>query len=188
MPIASVFKAAAWQILFFAGLVIGFHRPALARFWAQRPHLRDRLGVAVLVAAAFLVLAHARGWFPGLDKATLGREHTEALVWPRLLLVALFLQAFYILITWFWRPLNRAVGWFLLPLGSASLWTFTWHLLVMVPLYNLIDYWQVTQNPWLGTLLQLLALGTIWASIWLYRRWRGLAEARPFPAWPRRPG
>ncbi|RIH83236.1 OpgC protein [Meiothermus luteus] len=188
VPIASVFKAAAWQILFFAGLVIGFHRPALARFWAQRPHLRDRLGVAVLVAAAFLVLAHARGWFPGLDKATLGREHTEALVWPRLLLVALFLQAFYILITWFWRPLNRAVGWFLLPLGSASLWTFTWHLLVMVPLYNLIDYWQVTQNPWLGTLLQLLALGTIWASIWLYRRWRGLAEARPFPAWPRRPG
>lgn len=172
VPIASIFTAAAWQVLFFGGLVVGFHRLELAQFWAKRPRLRDGLGVWVLLSAGALVVVHAQDWLPWLDKAVLGDELTTAMVWPRLLLVALYLQAFYIFITWFWQPLNRAVGWFLIPLGSASLWTFTGHLMVMVPLYNLLDYWEVTQNPWLGTGLQLLALWTIWGSIQLYRRWR----------------
>ncbi|WP_158539616.1 OpgC domain-containing protein [Meiothermus sp. QL-1] len=171
-PIASVFKAAAWQILFFGGMVLGFHRQALARFWAARPRWRDALGAGVLLLAGLMLVGHVRGWFPSVDQAVLGPAHTEALVWPRLLLVALYLQAFYLLVTWFWRPLACGLGWFLLPLGSASLWAFTWHLLVMVPLYNLTDYWALTQNPWMGTLLQTLALGVIWGSILLYRRWR----------------
>ncbi|GEM84555.1 OpgC domain-containing protein [Meiothermus hypogaeus] len=171
-PIASIFMPAAWQVLFFVGLVVGFHRLELARFWAQRPWLRDGLGIGVLLTAAALIMVHAQGWLPWLDRSVLGDANTEPLVWPRLLLVALYLQAFYILITWFWLPLSRGVGWFLIPLGSASLWTFTAHLIAMVPLYNLLDYWEVTQNPWRGTGLQLLALGGIWASIQLYRWWR----------------
>lgn len=170
-PIASIFMPAAWQILFFAGLVVGFHRLELARFWAQRPRLRDGLGVGVLLTATALIMVHAQGWLPWLDQAVLGDQYTETLVWPRLLLVALYLQAFYIFVTWFWQPLSRGVGWFLIPLGSASLWTFSAHLIAMVPLYNLLDYWEVTQNPWRGTGLQLLALGSIWASIHLYRWW-----------------
>ncbi|WP_299430162.1 OpgC domain-containing protein [uncultured Meiothermus sp.] len=171
-PIASIFTAAAWQILFFAGLVVGFHRLELAQFWAQRPWLRNGLGVGILLLAVALMVVHAQGWLPWLDQAVLGDEHTAAMVWPRLLLVVLYLQAFYIFTTWCWLLLNRGVGWFLIPLGSASLWTFTGHLMVMVPLYNLLDYWKVTQNPWLGTGLQLLALLAIWASIQLYRRWQ----------------
>ncbi|MDW8425826.1 MAG: OpgC domain-containing protein [Meiothermus sp.] len=174
-PISTLFFEGAWQILFFVGLVIGFHRQTLSRFWAQRPFARDVLGGLILVLAALFVFVRVKGLWPGLDALVVGSQPQQQLIWPRLLLVALYLQAFYILITWFWRPIHKATGWLLVPLGSASLWTFTWHLLIMLPLYNLLDYAAVTSNIWAGTAFHMLALLTIWSSIVLYRRWRNKA-------------
>ncbi len=178
-PISTLFFEGAWQLLFFGGLVIGFHREGLSRFWAKHPYWRDGLGGLVLLVATFLIVVKVRGWWPELDRLAVGSEAQQQLVCPRLLLVLLYLQAFYLLVTWFWKPLNWLAGWLLLPLGSASLWTFTWHLLIMLPLYNLFDYAALTSNIWVGTAFHALSLLVIWGSILLYRRWRkaGLREA-----------
>ena len=168
-PIASIFMPAAWQVLFFFGLVIGHHRTDLAAWWARLPKLRDGLGGILLIAAVGILVMYATGH---RLEAALGEDNKFNLVPLRLLLVGLFLQAFYVLVTWAWRPLASALGWLLLPLGSASLWAFTMHFVVMLPLYNLTDYWTLTQNPLWGTLLQLLGVAAVWASIVLYRKLR----------------
>lgn len=172
VPISTLFFEAAWQLLFFGGLVIGFHRERLSRFWAKNHHLRDALGWLTLLAGALFIVVKVRDLWPELNQVVIGNEPQQQLIWPRLLLVILYLQAFYLLITWFWKPLNRATGWLLIPLGSASLWTFTWHLIVMLPLYNLFDYAALTSNIWVGTAFHVLSLLVIWSSILLYRRWR----------------
>nr|WP_279381085.1 OpgC domain-containing protein [Meiothermus sp. CFH 77666] len=178
VPISTLFFEPAWQLLFFGGLIIGFHRERLSRFWAQIPYVRDGLSGLIFLTAALFIVVKVNGLWPQLDKVAIGDDPQQLLVWPRLLLVALYLQAFYLLITWFWKPLNKATGWLLIPLGSASLWTFTWHLIVMVPLYNLLDYPELTSNIWAGTAFHLLSLLIIWSSILLYRRWRKSRSAQ----------
>lgn len=178
-PIANIFFPAAWQVLFFLGLVIGYHRTDLAAWWVKRPKLRDGLGALVLLVGVALLALYATGH--RLESA-LGEEHKYNLVPLRLLLVALFLQALYVLVTWAWKPLSSGLGWLLLPLGSASLWAFTMHFVVMLPMYNLINYWHVTENRWLGTLLQLLGVAAVWASILLYRWLKKNQTLAPTPA------
>lgn len=177
VPISTLFFEAPWQLLFFGGLIIGFHREDLARLWSQNRMLRDGISLAVMLAAVLFIVVKVRGLWPQLDHWVVGSEPQQKLVWPRLLLVALYLQAFYLLITWFWKPLYRLTGWLLIPLGSASLWTFTWHLLIMLPLYNLLDYPALSSNIWLGTGFHFLILLVILGSILLYRRWRSRAAA-----------
>ncbi len=178
IPISTLFFEPAWQLLFFGGLIIGFHRERLGRFWARIPYVRDILSGLIFLTAALFIVVKVNGLWPQLDKVAIGDDPQQLLVWPRLLLVALHLQAFYLLITWFWKPLSKATGWLLIPLGSASLWTFTWHLIVMVPLYNLLDYPELTSNIWVGTAFHLLSLLIILSSILLYRRWRQYRSAQ----------
>jgi len=177
-PISTLFFEPAWQLLFFGGLVIGFHRERLNRFWAKNHYFRDGLGGLILLTATVFVVVKVKGLWPELNQVVIGSEAQQRLVWPRLLLVALYLQAFYLLISWLWQPLNKATGWLLIPLGSASLWTFTWHLIVMLPLYNLFDYAALTSNIWVGTAFHVLSVLFIWSTILLYRRWRKSSRRR----------
>ena len=55
LPFAVYFDVLPWQILFFGGLALGFHRAALVRFFSSIPVVRAVLeGLVVAVALAFL--------------------------------------------------------------------------------------------------------------------------------------
>lgn len=166
---------ATWQVFFFVGLVIGFHRAELSRALARKPWLRDGAAAVVLLVAVVFTYMHIRGNYlwPGLPRLVLGQENKIAMGPLRLSLVALYLLTFYILTAWFWKPLNTLLGWLLIPLGSASLWTFTWQLIVIVLLYNIPAFYR-QDEPWQGTFWQALGVLIIWGSIqgyrWLRRR------------------
>ena len=160
--------------------MIGYHREDLSKLLAQFAPLRTVLSGAVVVAAiAFLwSYTHGHNLWPSLPALALGEDNKTNLTPARLLMTALYIQAFYILVTSLWKPLYRVLGWLLIPLGSASLWTFTGHIVAIAVLYNLPLYVSTEDNVWAGTLWDCLAILGIWASIHLYRRFRPGRTAR----------
>lgn len=159
-----------WQIFFFMGLAIGFHRADMGRLWARVPWLRDGLSALILIAAIWFIWMQFSGnyFWPNLPQVVLGQENKIAMGPARLAIVSLFMMAFYVFATWFWKPLNAISGWLFIPLGSASLWTFTWQLIAIVVLYNIPGFYK-QDYQWQGTLWQLLGIGIIWGSIQGYR-------------------
>ncbi len=170
LPFATLPPPAAWQPIFFGALVIGYHRDWLARRLRSVP-VRRMLAAAVLLAAAVFVVIHVTEYrlWPGLPEALGEREARMA--WPRLALVALYLQSFYLLTTWFWKPLQRGLGWLLIPLGQAALWSFTIHLVVIDLLLNLPGF-DLHSGKLRGTLWQILAIMLVWASLQIRRHIR----------------
>ena len=159
-----------WQIFFFMGLAIGFHRADMGRLWARVPWLRDGLSALILIAAIWFIWMQFSGnyFWPNLPQVVLGQENKIAMGPARLAIVSLFMMAFYVFATWFWKPLNAISGWLFIPLGSASLWTFTWQLIAIVVLFNIPGFYK-QDYQWQGTLWQLLGIGIIWGSIQGYR-------------------
>jgi hypothetical protein len=136
----SIFDVAVWQLLFYNGLVLGFHRASLTRLsrfvsnpavvlalvaafvgmiQLSRLHLTDHLsdlGIAGLNAASFEVV---------FGKMHLGPGRVLAFI----LLAALVWQV----LTRLWRPLSAALGWLLMPLGQRALFAYGAHLFLIGP-------------------------------------------------------
>ncbi|MEM9564265.1 MAG: OpgC domain-containing protein [Actinomycetota bacterium] len=131
--------------LFLGGLLLGYHRSAIAEAWRRIPGRRLADGVAVVLAVVLGVL-HARGWqdWPAIgDLLTAGNpeeplwvRESELPVWP-LLVVGLYLRVGWLIADRLWEPLRRTVGPVLLPLGQASLFTFVAHLVAIPVFLNL---------------------------------------------------
>lgn len=176
---AATFPLAAWQVLFVNALAIGYHREELTAWLAYesaRPHgvgigFRLGLGAAACgVLALFAVLsveqAHAMGQsaaaFRGLDlfdKASLGIGRLAAFASAALLA--------YAAVTFAWRPIERGLGWLLIPLGQASLYAYAVHLFVIVAAYNIPPYVGGDGEGWElhNTIGQLLLVLLIWAMV-----------------------
>jgi hypothetical protein len=181
LPFATYLSLEAWQLLFFSGLTIGYHRTwfgeQLARF---RPYWFLYAGLITIAAIVLIVLyrQHATPlWL-------FDRENVEAarvaLTPRRLLLVAIYLQFFYLLVTWFWVPLRTALGWFVLSLGRNSLWIYALHLPLIVLFRSAPFLTDLDRN--LGTVAQLLAIALLWGSVKL-RDWaNGAAYRAALPA------
>ncbi len=158
-PFAVYFDVLPWQILFFGGLALGFHRAALIRFFAGIPSIRAVLEIAVVLVALVFLVIHATEYriWPSLPALL---EPMEELPFARLALAMLSMLAAYILLSWFWKPLRTAFGWLLEPLGRASLWSFTMHFYVILVLWNLPMF--QTSNVWVW---QVLAVALVWLSL-----------------------
>ncbi len=133
----SVFHLAAWQALFFTGLVIGYHRERIAA-WARRIPMMPYLTVLTLLCAGLI-------WFHRHSAEILGRFSPDGdptvltarlfdkgdVRIGRLIAFAIFFQFFLALVTVAWQPLFKAVGWLLLPLGQSALLAYGTHLFVI---------------------------------------------------------
>jgi hypothetical protein len=176
---ARMFPLAAWQVLFMNALVLGYHRQELAAWMtrtAERPRAARtglRLGLAAAASGLLLVAvvltagqAHAMGQaLPALaafdlyDKPSLGIG--------RLVTFAGAALATYAALTFCWRPIERAVGWLLIPLGQASLYAYAVHLFMILVAYNVPPYVGSDQAGWElhNTVGQLLLVLVIWAMV-----------------------
>jgi hypothetical protein len=134
----SVFHLAAWQVLFFTGLVIGYHRERIAS-WARRIPMMPYLTTLTALCAGLI-------WFHRNSAAILSRfspdgdptaltaqlfDKSDVRI-GRLIAFAIFFQFFLALVTVAWEPLSWALGWFLLPLGQSALLAYSTHLFVIV--------------------------------------------------------
>lgn len=169
----SVFHLAAWQVLFFTGLVAGYHRERIAA-WARRIPTMPYLAVLTASCAGLIWFhrhsAELLGRFsPDGDPAVLMQRFFDKgdVRIGRLIAFAIFFQFALLLVTVAWRPLLKALGWFLLPLGQSALLAYSTHLFVIA----LFTYY-VPRIPALhntsavaNTLVQLVGLGLVYGVV-----------------------
>jgi hypothetical protein len=159
------FPLGAWQVLFFTGLVIGFHRQRLARWMHARPGAHFAViglavGVTLLVAWSF----HASG------DAALDVFAKVPLRPARLVGFAAAAILAYTLVTLAWEPLRRATGWLLLPLGQHALYCYIVHFFLIVLMLNVLPADMEAQASWvspalIGTFLQLGLVASVWVLV-----------------------
>lgn len=168
------FPLLAWQFIFVLGMCSGWYKDELMSL------ARTRTGHCVIV----LMVIYA------LVMMFIAQNHTNPFM-PRALLMEVIPPAdfnwfyyhfaaknslgpcrvlndfslmllVYLILTFCWQPIARAVGWFLIPLGQHSLYTFIVHVFVvlMVSQFVHFDLWH---QAWLrNTALHLTALGVLW--------------------------
>ncbi|MEM9464547.1 MAG: hypothetical protein AAGA90_04210 [Actinomycetota bacterium] len=158
--------------LFFGGLLLGYHRDAVAAAW-RRLRFHRAADVAAVVAALTVGVLHARGWrelaplgdflTAGAPDEPLWARESEMPIGP-LLGVMLFMRAGWIIADRLYQPLRRTLGWLLLPLGEAALFTFVAHLVAIPVFYNLPgfplddDVSTVTATLWVAAYLASILL------------------------------
>ena len=138
------FPLAAWQVLFVTGNVLGFYRGALTQ-WLQRfRRLRVvavSLGLAVTLALISLAWGTENGAqfaFFDIDPNVLNESFFKVPLrpWRIVAFVSVAIVA-YTSATYFWVPIRRVLGWLMLPLGQAALYSYIVHFFLILLVYNL---------------------------------------------------
>src|SRR5205085_3553007 len=131
--------------LFLTGLVLGWHHSTLTERLARFPR-RPALGVSAGLFAALVLFDRYSDRLALLIGGTADRATDVKLfllevvfakgdVRPgRIIASIVVFGFFYLLVTECWRPISRALGWFLLPLGQSALYAYAAHVVLAVPI------------------------------------------------------
>lgn len=167
----AYFPLAAWQVLFVNGLVLGWHRAALAAAARERLRALRRAPALLSLATPLLALA-STSWLGRAELGALAFDPMTGLfakpsLGPgRLVLFLAIFAAAYLVLTVAWQPINRLVGWLLLPLGQNALYGYTMQLVLLVPLYNLFPVGiEAPAYTATNSAAQLAAVLAIWMMI-----------------------
>ena len=78
----------------------------------------------------------------------------------------------YAILTRFWQPIWRGLGWFFVPLGQAALYVFIVHIYIVAIVDNVLPFGFPAGQPhlWINTIGHTAAL----AALWLLVRYRVL--------------
>jgi hypothetical protein len=169
----TTFHPAAWQLIFFWAMAVGYHREALWSKFTRLPQLLYFLTSTLLFvwlihlySTEIKVLARV---YPGFDMQTIVTElFNKSTVAPgRILATVIVFQFGYLLLTYFWKPIWSAVGWFFVPLGQNSLYGYTMHVVIIGLFYMLLPYLpgHITERGLINTSLQLGVLFLLWLMI-----------------------
>lgn len=166
-----------WQLLFFGGLTVGFHRYDIAAWWQARTHgFRAGTATAVVGMAALALSANIALVFgPKLleeagSGAALAQWHAmlapyfdkESLAPGRLLLTVTLFTAAFMLFQRYEALILRRAG-FLLTLGQQSLFVYILHSFIIFGLDLLVPQRQLALN----FVISLLTIGIIFGAIHL---------------------
>jgi hypothetical protein len=225
----DTFQTTAWQLWFFGGMVIGYHRNAIWQALGRFPRLRSVVALTILaaalialrltnggplvplapalgleadsgpsgsgsVAAATRVPSDAAGAAalggapaaqgdpsqgpqasesaPGTTgdagQAVLDAVFDKHVARPgRIFAFAVFFPLLYLLLTYAWRPIERATGWLLIPFGQNALYVYALHLFavylsaLILPFIPSFDRFVAWQN----TPVQIVAILLIWLMV-----------------------
>jgi hypothetical protein len=167
------FPLLVWQVLFVIGLVAGYHRRTIVAWLSARTWV-----VAACTGLAFLFaflswgnpyLANSFDLRLAILPDTLYRNLYDALfartyLEPgRLLNVLVLVVAAYAFLTAYWKPVQRALGWFLIPLGQATLYVFIMHVVLIAVVANIPALQQ--GNILLNTAAYAVLLGLLWVMV-----------------------
>jgi len=197
-PIAGnyLFYASAWQVFFFTGIALGWHHSELRVRFANFPR-RAVLILCTLGFGALILLYQLIDRLPRLmadtDQASniqlflLETVFSKSDVRPGRIVASVVVFAFfYLLVNEFWRPLNRSLGWFLVPLGTSALYAYAAHVVLAVPTSVLLDSLEIPDR-YARPVNALVQIGTL-AVIWLLIKGRVLfvSPSRGYAryAWP----
>jgi hypothetical protein len=158
-----VFHVAAWQILFFVAMALGYHRKTVARRAGR--FMQWRWFVVALAATLGLIALYVTA---NPDDATIvSLFDKSSLAVGRLAASAIVFTTMYMATTLCWRPLYRAIGWLFNPLGENSLYSYTMHVMLLVAFYIALPHIGAGdgQDVLANTLLQAGAVVLTWQMI-----------------------
>lgn len=167
------FPLLVWQVLFVIGLVAGFHRRSIVAWLSTHPWI---VAACTGLAVVFAVLSWcnpylANGFdvrlalFPDAAYRTMydalfGRTYLDP---GRLLNVLVLVVAAYAFLTAYWKPVERALGWFLIPLGQATLYVFILHVVLIAIIANIPVLRQ--DDILINTAAYAAILGLLWLMV-----------------------
>jgi hypothetical protein len=141
------FPLLVWQVLFMVGMVAGYHRRQIIGWLSAHSWV---VVVCTVLAAGMAFLAWGNPYlansfdvrvailpdtsYRALYDAYFGRTYLGV---GRLLNVLVLVVAAYALLTAYWKPVHRALGWFLIPLGRATLYVFIVHVALIAVIANI---------------------------------------------------
>lgn len=169
------FPLLIWQVLFVLGMVAGHYR-RLVVGWFSRPRQRALLWACVLLAVALAMFSWTSPYFSNAYDIRLALlpEPTFRTVYDgffgrtdlepgRLLNVLLVIITGYAMLSAYWRPLERALGWFLIPLGQATLYVFILHVFMILGVANIPALRQ--GDIWINTAASVVILALLWTMV-----------------------
>lgn len=170
---SSTFDLAAWQLLFFGAMVIGFHRDALAKKLDTLPHLPYLILASVLLLWLVELRNTDGAWlaqlFPGMNTNAFlaGFFFKNTLAPGRLIASFIVFQFAFLATTLFWKPIQAALGWLLLPLGQNALYAYTMHVIIIALMAAVTPYLpiNIAADGILNTGLQLVIVLALWVMI-----------------------
>lgn len=167
----DVFPFLIWQLPFTHGLVLGYYRARIvSALTSRRGVLLTSAAIALYVGTlVWIWWGHRSGFAPWPFPATAydwlyANGYTRVfLQFGRLLDLPLVIVCAYAVLTRCWKPIDKVIGWFWIPLGQASLYVFIVHVffaiaVAQVPGLDRTSWWQ-------GLLLHTLVLLAIWELV-----------------------
>ncbi|MCU1518710.1 MAG: hypothetical protein JWQ75_3431, partial [Pseudarthrobacter sp.] len=167
------FPLLVWQVLFVLGLVAGFHRHQIVAWLSARTWVVAACTVLALVFA-FLSWCNpyvANGFdmrlaiipdsaYRAMYDSFFARTYLDP---GRLLNVLVLVVAAYAFLTAYWKPVERALGWFLIPLGQATLYVFILHVALIAVIANIPLLRQ--GDILINTAAYAVVLGLLWVMV-----------------------
>ena len=175
----NAFALPAWQLIFFHGLAVGWFKVEIASYMHGRMKtLVVGASLLIAIALAFLAQNHTNPFLPEwarlhavpaevFDRIYNGFARKNTLGPLRVLNdVSLFISLYWLL-TVCWKPFYRLFGWYLVPVGQASLYVFILHVFVVLAASQLVRF-DLHPDRWLAaTAIHAAALMSLW---WMTRK------------------
>lgn len=178
---AEILMVLSWQIIFFAGLIVGFYWQQIMNWWyklsakVRRPVYGLILATAAVTLVANIILEAlttlpgitlalpdaVRDWYVSLGPAF----YKEQLPWPRLVLFGLwFILGFYIFKK-FEKFFMKYLGWILVPFGQNSLYVYILHAVAVFFAHTLIMPAGASAPWFVSGSLCLMIIGLIYLAV-----------------------
>jgi hypothetical protein len=170
----TTFHPAAWQLIFFWAMAFGYYRDAIYARLGVLPRWPFFLFATMLFvwllhlySSEIPVLKHLYPWVD-IQSIVNGLFNKSTVAPGRILATIIVFQFAYLFCTFFWKPTWAVVGWFFLPLGQNSLYSYTMHVVIVGLFYVALPYLPGIQE--MGPLNTALQLGVLFLLWWLVRR------------------
>ncbi len=173
-----LFNFSAWQILFFGGLVLGFHQERIPTMGCRTTRIGIVLTGVLTVAliAAFYLIDTPTSLTPS-EIAAGSPIPQDTRLWlqdnlfskvdlrpGRLVASAVVFGFLFFAVTHFWKPVKKVLGWLFLPLGQYALYGYTAHVVAVGVVAFLIAPFNLAYPgpQWLNMLIQIASVLLIW--------------------------
>ncbi len=180
------FPFSAWQVMFFSGLILGYHRQRLAPYF--RPARLFALALAAL-AVLFVIETFALdvlafrfgGGSAGVPDLLFDKNDARL---GRIIALCGVAAFAYAAVTLAWVPVRRGIGWLLLTMGQRALFAYSVQLFVVA--FFSSDLMAPVRLNRENALFQATAVSMVWvaclAQPWVLERWRRFTARARGPA------
>lgn len=175
------FPVLTWQLIFVHGIIFGYYKQEISNwFTGNRKIVGLVIAYSLFIAFMLFSLNNPHPFMPPSSKLTWIAPDTfnhiyflyfqkNTLGILRLVNYVVVLTVLFHILTMFWRPINKALGWFFITFGQASLYVFILHVYVLLFIYNIPVFHGLTAsytsgNIWLNTLGHTLAMAMLWTA------------------------